>query len=115
MIYNVAVLKGELFTDRDRITSNIRAEAKRRKFSPPPAELACLIRHKFTDEEIEKMGLLWVITFHEPIEDSDGDPHLLGTRWRVAFTLDTYWGRPDDEWRRKDGFAFLASQVSASA
>ncbi len=39
----VAVLKGMLFEDNDRITNKIRAQADRRKLSKPNAELACLI------------------------------------------------------------------------
>src|SRR3989338_4837086 len=73
----VAVLKGMLFEDNDRITKKIRAEADKRKLSKPNAELACLIREKFTDKEIEAMGLWYIVAMHEPINDSDGDPFLL--------------------------------------
>jgi len=45
----IAVLKGELFADSDRTTEKIRAEADKRKLSKSNAELACLIREKFTD------------------------------------------------------------------
>lgn len=112
----VAVLKGMLFEDQSRITSKIRAEADKRKLSKPNAELACLIRKKFTDKEIEAMGLRYIVAMHEPINDSDGDPNLLsadrdsGGRW-----LDAYYGRPDDRWGRDDGFAFAVSQVSSQS
>lgn len=75
--YRIAVLKGKLFTDRDRITENIRAEVERRKLEKPNAEAACLIRDMFSDKELEAMGLWWIVVFHEPIKDSDGDPYLL--------------------------------------
>src|SRR3989338_1235966 len=74
----VAVLKGMLFEDNDRITKKIRAEADKRKLGKPEPELACFIREKFTDEEIEAMGLVWIVAMHEPIGDSDGSPNLLG-------------------------------------
>ena len=67
----VAVLKGMLFEDNDRITKKIRAEADKRKLLKPNAELACLIREKFTDKEIEAMGLWYIVAMHEPINDSD--------------------------------------------
>lgn len=108
----VAVLKGMLFEDNDRITKKIRAEADKRELSKPNAEVACLIREKFTDEEIEAMGLWWIITMHEPIKDSDGGPRLLSARrdddgrW-----LHAYYGNPGDRWNREDGFAFAVSQV----
>ena len=73
----VAVLKGMLFEDNDRITKKIRAEADKRKLSKPNAELVCLIREKFTDKEIAAMGLIWIVAMHEPVHDSDGDPRLL--------------------------------------
>ncbi len=76
--YEVAVLKGVLFNDNERITKNIRADANRRGLETPNAELACLIREAFTDEELEAMGLWWIVCMHEPINDSDGDPSLLG-------------------------------------
>jgi len=110
----VAVLKGMLFEDNDRVTSKIRAEAGKRKLVKPNAELGCLIRDMFTDEEIAAMGLVWIVAFHEPIKDSDGDPFLLSAnraddgRW-----LDAYYGRPDGRWARDGGFAFAVSQVSS--
>src|SRR3989344_126121 len=73
----VAVLKGMLFEDNDRITKKIRAEADKRKLSKPNAELVCLIREKFTDKEIAAMGLIWIVAMHDPVHDSDGDPRLL--------------------------------------
>ena len=59
---DIAILD-TLFTDNDRITKNIRAYAATlsfdgRKLSTPNAEIACLIREKFSDEDIEKMGSL---------------------------------------------------------
>jgi hypothetical protein len=110
----VAVLKGTLFKNEDRITKNIRAEADTRKLSKPNAEMACLIREKFTDKEIEDMGLWYIVAMHEPINDSDGVPILLSARrlvdgrWLLA-CLD----RPDYRWFRDNGFAFAVSQVSS--
>ncbi len=112
----VAVLKGMLFEDNDRITKKIRAEADKRKLSKPNAELACLIREKFTDKEIEAMGLWYIVAMHEPINDSDGGPPLLGAdrsgdgRWLLACSD---W--PDGRWNRGGGFAFaLAGQAVSS-
>ena len=110
----VAVLKGMLFEDNDRITKKIRAEADKRKLSKPNAELACLIREKFTDKEIEAMGLWYIVAMHEPINDSDGDPHLLyARRYDVGRWLNAYYDRPGDRWHRDHGFAFAVSQVSS--
>ena len=106
----VAVLRGMLFTDNDRITKKIRAEADKRKLEKLSAELTCLIREKFTDKEIEQMGLWYIVAMHEPINDSAGVPSLLGAdrrddgRW-----LRTCNGRPGFGWSRGSGFAFAVS------
>ncbi len=116
VVNNIAVLKGELFSDDDRITSKIVAEGDRRLWkhgkdiSP---EIACQIREMFTDEEIEAMGLIWITTMHEPINDSDGDPDLLGTdRYDDGQGLLAYCDRLGNGWYREDGFAFVVPQVS---
>lgn len=111
--YQVAVLKGKSFSDKDRVTSMIRAEAASRSWNKPPAELACLIRKKFSDEDLKAMGLWWIVTFHEPIKDSDGRLSLLAAsrrgdgRW-----LDACYDCPDCRWGAFGGFAFVVPQVS---
>ena len=109
--YEVGVLKGTLFSENDRVTDKIRLEAVRRKMILPEAEIACLIRGMFTNEEIRKMGLYWIVTMHEPIKDSGGDPGLLSTDGDdVRSWLSAYYGRPVSRWHRGSGFAFcLAS------
>lgn len=111
----IAVLKGGIFSDNDRITKNIRKEAKNRKLSTPNAEVACLIREKFSDKELEAMGLYWIVAMHEPIEDSEGDPRLLGAfRHGSGSWLNARYDNPDNAWSRSHGFAFVISQVSNS-
>jgi len=108
--YEMAVLKGEIFSDNERITKNIREDAKNRKLTTPNAEVACLIREKFSDKELEAMGLYWIVAMHEPIKDSDGDPELLGVvRSDRGSRLGTDFGGPDSKWGRGVGFAFVVS------
>ena len=109
----VAVLKGMLFEDKNRLTKNIRTEAEKRKLQKPDAEIACLIREKFTDEELEKMGITWLVVMHEPIEDSDGDPILLViSRYGGGRHLDADCGSPGGWWGLESGFVFLVPQDS---
>ncbi len=105
----VAVIKGLLFEDEDRISSKIRAQAKRRKLTTPNAELACLIRLKFTDKEIEQMGLAWIVAMHKLILDSLGLPHLLGA-YRDGRLLHACYDKPGSRWNVDGGFAFVVSQ-----
>jgi hypothetical protein len=114
----IAVLKGELFSDNDRITKKICNEAyagtltQTRKLSDPNPEVACLIRENFSDKELEDMGLYWIVTMHNPINDSGGDPSLLGAdRSGGGLWLGTYYGRPDIRCHRASGFAFAVAQV----
>jgi len=110
----IVVLKGILWSDNDRITKNIRAEAEKRGLEKPNAEVACLIREKFSDEEIEAMGLWWIVAMHEPIEDSDGGSSLLDAyRGGDGQWLYTMYDGPDDRWGSGRGFAFARPQVSA--
>jgi hypothetical protein len=111
VVTKVAVLKGILFENNNRITKKIRAEAKKQKLLKPNIELACLIREKFTDKEIEAMGLWYIVTMHEPINDPVGSPNLL----RAGRNDDGRWlnasqGRPDYRWSRDGGFAFVVSR-----
>ena len=119
--YKIAILKGGLFSDNGRITENIRKEAKNRKLLTPNAEVACLIREKFSDKKLKNMGLSklknmglsWIVTMHEPIKDSDGNPGLLfATRNDFGSWLLVGYDFPGNEWDRGDGFAFVVSQIS---
>lgn len=112
---HVGIIKGMWFEKADRITSKIHADAVSRMWSKPNAEIACLIRKKYSNAEIEEMGLTWITAMHEPIAGSGGRQDLLamgrndaGDPWLLA-----HWDKPGLEWRRGDGFAFAVSQVSA--
>lgn len=110
----VAVLKGILFEDNDRISKNIRANATERKFINPNAEVACLIREKFTDKEIEEMGLRWIVAMYEPINDSGGALGLLRAyRSNNGLWLYADYGKSGRKWHRVFGFAFSVSQVDS--
>ena len=108
----IAVLKGQLFTDNARTTLNIRKEAEIRKFTAPNAEVACLIREMFSDQDLEDMGLTWMVVMHEAIKDSDGAPILFNVnrndngRW-----LSTNYLYSVISWYVDYDFAFAISQV----
>ncbi len=107
--YRLVVIRGDEFaTDAERTTANICAEAVRRRYLEPPAEVAALLRKKFTQEEL---GFPYVVVMHKPITDSDGYPRLLALR-RGGYGewLDVRYDNPDERWRREDVFVFLAPQ-----
>lgn len=115
----VAILKGTIFKDDDRIMGNVYAEAKKRKLMTPNVEVACLIREKFMGEEIEAMGLSWIVVVHEPIKGSDGEypipgsdgeyPSLLNVQHdSVGRWLSTCHSDPRTGWSRETGLAFVS-------
>ncbi len=107
VVTEIAVMKGSLFSNDERITRNILAEASRRKYVALNPEDACLIRVMFTDDKVKEMGFWGIVTMHKPIKDSAGDPRLFyssrGVRGRL---LRTYGGNPADGWNGDYGFAF---------
>jgi hypothetical protein len=112
--YHVVVRPGKKIKDSDRITKKIRSDASKKGWLKPHWEVACLIRDTFTDEQLEQMDLWYIVTMHEPIKDSGGDPRLLnsnrfdGGQWLIADFV-----RPGSEWDGDGGFAFVVPQVSA--
>lgn len=112
--YDVAILKGDLFGDRVRVTKSIRSQAENRQLITPNAEVACLIRERFSDAQLETVGLWAIVVMHEPIADSDGAPRLLSVdRYDDGRWLRAYYGKPGNFWSGDDRFVFLASQVSS--
>jgi len=86
----IAVFKGIMFEDEDRITKNIRAEADKRVFFKPNAEAACLIRENFSDKDIKAMGFRRIVVMHKPIKDSGGYPRLLEADETVKIIVSGY-------------------------
>ena len=110
--YNIVVCPGKKISKSDRITKQIRAVAGKKGWLKPHWEVACLIRDTFTDEQLEQMGLWYIVTMHEPIKDSNGNPGLLySNRLGVGRWLDANGGSPDVNWDDRGGFAFTVPQV----
>ncbi|MEI6627561.1 MAG: hypothetical protein WCL61_03115 [bacterium] len=108
----IAILKGALFKDRDRTTKEIRTEANKRRLSKPSAELACLIRKKFTDKEIEEMGLCYIIVMHEPFDNSGVLSLLSADCDGCGNWLSNHNGTPNIGWCINSGFAFSVSEIN---
>jgi len=110
--YEIAVLRGNLFTERDRINKKIRNEASMQKLSTPNVEVTCLIREMFSDEELISMGLYWIIAMHKPIKFSKRDISVLcAVRVGDDGWLDANYGGLNDGWSSDVGFAFEVSRT----
>ena len=111
LVTEVAVIRGSLYGDAERTVERIRADAAVRNLQQPNADVACLIRKKFTDADIRAMGLWSILTMHNPIRNAHEAPCLLVAgctepgNWIDA--LSDHGGLLNPNF----GFAFAKSQV----
>ncbi len=99
----IAVLKGELFVDGQRSDAAIKGEAGKRKLKTLNMENACLIREKFTDGEVEAMGLDLIIVMHEAIMSDENVYRCLSVDTNnIVYTPQM----GPTSWKRSTGFAF---------
>lgn len=100
----IAVLKSDLFGSGKPTYKEIRAFAKEHRFVAPEAEIACLIRETFSDEDIEMMGLKWIAVMHEHNTNQFG---LSAFRGEEGHILLASYEHPDVKLNRECGFAFM--------
>ena len=122
--FKIDVIKGGFFPAEQRSLGNVFAEASRRGWQKPRHEIACLVFEKFSDEDIEKMGLERICIMHDPLLYPDsGTESVLSVhrsvvapqggktgRWLSSFDLESPLMRCKKEDRpvqREDGFAFI--------
>ena len=60
-----------------RTLDNIKKQGKKRKFVSPSAEILCLIREKFSDDDIREMDFWSIVGLHEPMRGYMGQPSVL--------------------------------------
>jgi hypothetical protein len=96
--------------DPERTTRAIQDEGAIRKWLETQPEAVCIFRKCFSDKQLEKMGLLWIVGIHKPIEVG-GSPRFLfanrggGGRWLYAV-----WAYPGDGWNDKGAFFWSLPQ-----
>lgn len=95
--------------DGVRFTRDACRKAARLGFVKPNAEVVCLIRELFTNQNLEQMGLTCIFVVHEPIKDSSGTLSLLQTRRSGrGGLLDAHCVKSGDLWTYGDSFAFAS-------
>lgn len=74
--YPVAILRPSALEGVPRVESTLKAEVKRRGLAIPPAEVACLMRNLFSDEELKSifrtLNCTTITVMHESIEGPEG-------------------------------------------
>jgi hypothetical protein len=113
VVYHIVVRPGKKFREGYRTTNRICAVANKKGWLKSHWEVACLIRDTFTDAQLGQMGLQYIVTMHEPINDSVGVPYFLSSSRRGdGQRFDARYERPVDKWDPKGGFAFVDPQVT---
>lgn len=113
-IYQISILRGEIFKKYGRVTKKIRDKASSLGLSSLTMEMACLIREMFTDEEIRAMDLSWIVCMHEPIKDySGGSKLLLFVSGTDVNCLSVGYGESDGNQDERSGFAFGNRRIRA--
>lgn len=112
--YKLGLVFGtEIAKDSKRTTANLQAHALR-EFGPQAneglkGEFALLTREKFSNAELEAMGLWYIMVLHKPIVDSDGDPRVLSSNRHDGSYVGAFYVSPSDQWDVIGAFASLAS------
>ncbi len=79
VVYRVVILPIKNIVGRDRSDRKVIDYGFRRGWQRPHWEVACLIRDRLSSRQIKNMGLSWIVSMHEPINNSCNDPHYLVT------------------------------------
>ncbi len=108
--YKIALMPTkEIEVDVDRTTEHLRERGLHiYGYDKPLGGIIPRIREEVSDKRMEEMGFYFIVAPHDPIDDSDGGPVVLGAdrdgggRWVSA-----YVDRPVDLWGVSGAFAFL--------
>jgi hypothetical protein len=71
--YSIALVMGSGFPDHERNLRHIAAEAVMMKFKPLSAHLVFLLRLHYSDHELKKMGLEYIIVMHNFLKSDHGE------------------------------------------
>ena len=107
-VHKIVALRATFWKkDSERTTKAIRAEGVSRKWLETHAEAVCIFRKCFSNKQLEKMGLWWMVGIHKKIE-VHGHLHFLGVgRGGDGGWLDSVYAGPGGGW--DDGGAFFWS------
>lgn len=111
-LHSVKIVRGKVFGNEQRTTEAMRRYVSEVVYGEKPKashlELACLIRDAFTDDELRRMGLSWIVVMHKPLENENGEPHQLTVcrRFRRFEQMDVIRAPDEGKWFSTVGFAF---------
>ncbi len=109
-VYRVVIVPGKE-VKKNRTTANLQAYGSQFGYQKPLAGIQPRIREAVSDKQLKEMGIYYIASLHETINDSDGVPGVLRSlRDDDGQWLRSYWGRPGNGWGDVGAFAFLVPQ-----
>ncbi|MEI7709750.1 MAG: hypothetical protein WCI76_03485 [bacterium] len=116
-VHKIVALRATFWKkDSERKTKAVQAEGAKRKWVETHPEAVCIFRKCFSDKQLEKMGLLWIVGIHKPIEVGGGPRFLSADRRVGGRWFDADYASPDDRWRDAGAFFWsLPQEISSQA
>lgn len=113
-VHKIVALRATFWKkNSERTTKAIQDEGVLRKWLETHPEAVCILRKCFSNKQLEKMGLWWIVGIHKPIVVY-GDPRFLNAdRHAYRWWLDTSCAHSDDEWNDSGAFFWSLPQVQS--
>lgn len=113
--YLPGIIKGEMFADNERTNTNIRKYAIEQGAIKPTAELSLMLRLKYSNKALKKLGLKYLIPMHKPIKTHNKKSYFLGLDTTdTDYDLRAFSSIPSFRWiEAKTGFVFLFPNLSS--
>lgn len=114
-IHKIVALRATFWKkDSERTTKAIQSEGVLRKWLETHPEAVCILRKCFSDKQLEKLGLLWIVGIHKPIGFDGYLRFLFAVRSSDGRWLDADSANPDAEWGDLGAFFWSLSQENQS-
>jgi len=106
-VHKVVLLKANYWMENDKRTIQVvQAEGVLRKWSELHMEVMPMIRGCFSDRQLEKMGLRWIMGMHKPIVVKNRPRLLLVSRGLFGRYLGVHSAYPDSSCLSSGAFAW---------
>ena len=112
--HRLVVIPASQFEEGSRTEEIIRAEAKRRGYLTPSAEIVPYLAMKFSEGDFEHEGLKALVVMHKPIQ-SIGYPSFLVVSKGTPGKMHFFEAESGFQWEEGFGFVFLLPEAASTA
>ena len=114
-VHKIVALRGTFWKkNSERTNKAIQAEGVLRKWPETHPEAVCIVRKCFSDKQLEKMGLWYLVGIHKPIEVHGRLHFLRADRYDRGRWLYTVYAKPDSFWSGDGAFFWSLPQENQS-